>query len=407
MTGSIPAELGSLSNLSGLDLSSNQLTGSIPAELGSLSNLIYLNLFFNQLTGSIPAELGSLSNLSNLYLSSNQLTGSIPAELGNLSNLTWLWLFSNQLTGSIPAELGSLSNLNYLRLESNQLTGPIPAELGSLSNLWDLYLFSNQLTGPIPAELGQLQNLKELTLYNNNNLTGPLPGTFTNLQSLRFLSIQNTQLCAPTDAAFQAWLQDVSVKRGVVNCGEQNDHGNTRDDATPLALGGMDSGRIDPGDDVDYFEVEASESGTLTVYTTGNLDTVGELENSSGSRLASNDDGGSGNNFRISRSVQPGTYYVKVESYSSGVGAYTIRAELGGSPPPPPPGNSCTVGQVLGPGQSCTFGSSTFRVQSDGRGCITQPPGLFICAGTGLNINGFVARKTSSNPVRWTIQGLP
>ena len=175
----------------------------------------------------------------------------------------------------------------------------------------------------------------------------------------------------------------------------------------------IESGRIDPGDDVDYFEVEASESGTLTVYTNGNLDTVGELENSSGTRIASNDDGGSGNNFRITHSVQPGTYYVKVESFSSNVGAYTIRAESGGSPPPP--GNSCTVGQVLTVGQSCTFpappgiigGSSTltFSVQSDGRGCVTGAG--VICSGRSMNLNGFRASKTSSNPVEWTIQGLP
>ena len=347
LTGSIPAELGSLSNLSYLSLSSNQLTGSIPAELGSLSNLERLALADNQLTGSIPAELGSLSNLSYLDLFSNQLTGSIPAELGSLSNLRTLALSSNQLTGPIPAELGSLSNLRTLALSSNQLTGPIPAELGSLSNLTELFLFSNQLTGSIPTELGSLSILDRLILNDNNNLTGPLPDTFTGLTALNNLNIQNTQMCAPTDTAFQAWLAGIARKTGVVNCGEQDDHGNTRADATPLAVGGSESGRIDPGDDVDYFEVEATESGTLTVYTTGNFDTFGELENSSGTRLASNDDGGSGNNFRITHSVQPGTYYVKVEGSLSVVGDYTIHVELGGSPPQ---GNSCTVGQVLGIG---------------------------------------------------------
>ena len=32
------------------------------------------------MTGEIPTELGSLSNLTVLALSSNQLTGEIPAE---------------------------------------------------------------------------------------------------------------------------------------------------------------------------------------------------------------------------------------------------------------------------------------------------------------------------------------
>ena len=52
-----------------LDLPYNQLTGGIPAELGSLSNLVRLALSGNRLTGGIPAELGSLSNLVRLDLS--------------------------------------------------------------------------------------------------------------------------------------------------------------------------------------------------------------------------------------------------------------------------------------------------------------------------------------------------
>ena len=53
----------------------------------SVGHVTELNLDFNQLSGSIPAELGDLSNLTDLLLNRNQLSGSIPVELGNLSNL--------------------------------------------------------------------------------------------------------------------------------------------------------------------------------------------------------------------------------------------------------------------------------------------------------------------------------
>ena len=148
MSGEIPAELGSLSNLERLDLSDNQLSG-VPPELGSLSNLERLDLSDNQLSG-VPPELGSLSNLTHLYLHDNQLSGEIPSELGSLSNLEWLWLQRNQLSGEIPAELGSLSNLERLDLSDNQLTGPIPASLGGLANLERLSLSQNMLTGCVP-----------------------------------------------------------------------------------------------------------------------------------------------------------------------------------------------------------------------------------------------------------------
>ena len=144
---------GSPQRVTTLDLSSLGLTGSIPTELGSLSNLSRLYLSGNQLTGSIPTELSSLSNLTVLWLYSNQLTGTIPKDLGSLSNLTELYLDSNQLTGNIPAELGSLSKLKQLDLRSNQLTGSIPKELSSLSNLTSLKLTGNSLTGCVPADL--------------------------------------------------------------------------------------------------------------------------------------------------------------------------------------------------------------------------------------------------------------
>ena len=193
LTGEIPAELGNLANLQTLHLSNNQLTGEIPAELGNLANLQTLHLSSNQLTGAIPAELGNLANLQTLHLSNNQLTGEIPAELGNLTNLQTLYLSDNQLTGEIPAELGNLTNLQTLYLSSNQLTGEIPAELGSLTNLQTLHLSSNQLTGEIPAELGSLANLEGLSL-SGNRLTGEIPAELGDLTNLEWLDLSSNQL---------------------------------------------------------------------------------------------------------------------------------------------------------------------------------------------------------------------
>ena len=44
-----------------LDLSYSGLSGEIPPEIGSLTNLIVIDLYNNQLTGDIPVEIGNLS----------------------------------------------------------------------------------------------------------------------------------------------------------------------------------------------------------------------------------------------------------------------------------------------------------------------------------------------------------
>ena len=189
-----------------LALGDNGLTGSLPAELGDLASLEVLHLYYNSLTGPIPEALGKLPALWDLNLLRNQLAGPVPEALGDLSNLQWLTLAENQLTGSIPPALGNLPKLVWLNLWNNQLTGSIPAEWNP--GLIIMGLSDNQLTGPIPEELGSVFNLRQLRL-DNNSLSGPLPLSLTNLGLLEILWFDgNLSVCAPADAAFQAWLRD-------------------------------------------------------------------------------------------------------------------------------------------------------------------------------------------------------
>ena len=180
LSGTIPPELGNLTNLEFLNVGTNQLSGTIPPELGNLTNLDILSLATNQLSGTIPPELGRLSNLTELVLATNPLSGTIPPELGNLSNLEVLVLGTNQLSGTIPPELGSLSNLTVLFLFDNQLSGTIPPELGNLTNLTALVLATNQLSGTIPPELGNLTKLRWLYLAENG-FTGCIPAGLRNV----------------------------------------------------------------------------------------------------------------------------------------------------------------------------------------------------------------------------------
>jgi len=264
LTGSIPPELGGLRSLRGLRLARNGLEGSIPAELGNLVVLGELYLHGNNLSGPVPPQLGGLRELRSLRLDNNGFTGPIPADLGNLSELRSLILHTNRLTGPIPGELGELHNLGYLNLAENALTGPIPPELGRMTNVGQLHLENNALTGPIPGELGELRDLNWLNLSENaltgpippelgrlekvrtlrlggNRLVGSLPPEMHAMHALRSLEIMDnplsgpipqsfvalalfhfdwttTDLCAPRDEAFQAWLRSIERQYGGAAC---------------------------------------------------------------------------------------------------------------------------------------------------------------------------------------------
>lgn len=85
----------------------------MPRGLGKLAALEYLTLR-GGIAGTIPAELGRLSNLKILDLRDNELTGEIPTELGALMNLRELRLRGNKLTGCIPQEVLAIPSLEQL-----------------------------------------------------------------------------------------------------------------------------------------------------------------------------------------------------------------------------------------------------------------------------------------------------
>lgn len=108
-----------------VNLNALNLRGTIPSELGDLTELSYLSLLKNHLVGPIPPELGKLTNLEHLDFDENQLSGPIPPELGNLVNLEFLWVKDNAgLSGPLPVEMTRLINLKILDLQGTSLCVP-------------------------------------------------------------------------------------------------------------------------------------------------------------------------------------------------------------------------------------------------------------------------------------------
>jgi len=137
--------------------------------------------------------------------------------------------------------------------------------------------------------------------------------------------------------------------------------GNTREAATGVGAASPTPRSLEYGGDIDYFRVEVTQAGTLTVETTGNTDTVGQLRGADGQGLGEDDDGGSGLNFRLVRQVTAGTYYIRVSGFENATGPYTLVVRFAGTGTPGED-HAGTLEQA----SSVALNSSTSGVLGDG-----------------------------------------
>ncbi|KAF8047699.1 hypothetical protein N665_2863s0003 [Sinapis alba] len=220
LSGGLPSEISSLSELKSLDIKRNKLTGKIPsfAKLASLQS-IYIdgNLF----EGIEPGAFSGLSSLQILSMSDNpNLTPwSFPSELTDSTSLTTIYLDNTTISGVLPDIFDIFASLQDLRLSYNNITGPLPPSLAksSIQNLWinnqlsglsgtiqvlsgmtslsQAWLHKNQFSGPIP-DLSKSENLFDLQL-RDNQLTGTVSPPLLPLGSLKNISLDNNKFQGP------------------------------------------------------------------------------------------------------------------------------------------------------------------------------------------------------------------
>ncbi|KAJ3097138.1 hypothetical protein HDU96_000495, partial [Phlyctochytrium bullatum] len=112
LEGNLPVEINKLTQLETFYVAGNRLSGQIPkGAFGTQTNLRNLALWQNNLTGPVPDDIYSLSNLVYLDMSLNQLKGPLSPLVTNLKSLERLLLDSNQLYGELPSGLAQMSRL--------------------------------------------------------------------------------------------------------------------------------------------------------------------------------------------------------------------------------------------------------------------------------------------------------
>jgi hypothetical protein len=96
--------------------SSEAVQSFIPRSIGLYTGLTRLNLQSARVTGTLPTEIGLLSNLQYLTLEDNAgLTGTLPTQWNRMSGLTYLDLGGNSgLSGPLPVAWEGMNSLATL-----------------------------------------------------------------------------------------------------------------------------------------------------------------------------------------------------------------------------------------------------------------------------------------------------
>ena len=112
-----------LSRLQYYDSSGSQLVGTLPTEIGLMTNVIYFDISNNAIAGTIPTEIGLLNQLSTLKLYNTEIVGKLPSEIAMLSSLKILNVANNKkLNGTVPMKLTELVSLQYINISGTNLT---------------------------------------------------------------------------------------------------------------------------------------------------------------------------------------------------------------------------------------------------------------------------------------------
>nr|GMD30736.1 receptor-like protein EIX2 [Ipomoea batatas] len=258
------SNIGHLSHLIGLDVSSNFLEETInETQFSNFSKLEFLSLSVNRFKLNFSTQWIPPFQLSNILLSSCNLGPKFPKwlqtqanleflDISNsgisdfiphwISNFTYLWglnisqnflqvfqeifrnvwgqyagndlrsvnLANNKFSGEIPSSISYLNQISSLHLRNNSLFGELPLSLKNCTSLRSLDVGENELSGGIPEWIGEsLIELKVLYLHSNE-LNGSIPLSICQLRSIRILDLSLNNLSGSIPTCFSNYSAAMS-----------------------------------------------------------------------------------------------------------------------------------------------------------------------------------------------------
>ncbi|EPS66877.1 hypothetical protein M569_07899 [Genlisea aurea] len=226
-TGTVPEGFSDMKLLYEFDISNNLFSGYFPEVVLRIPSLKYLDLRFNTFVGKIPAAVFDLK-LDAFFFNNNGFTFSLPSSLGN-SSVSVLVAANVAGIGSLPPDIGRLSGtLTEIVLLNSGLSGVLPAEIGQLTELTVLDVSFNNLTGTLPESIGNLARLEQLNV-GHNRLSGDIPESICLLPNLQNFTYSDNYFCSAPDSC-----DDLRNSDGADNCIPCEDNQRSDEECRPF-----------------------------------------------------------------------------------------------------------------------------------------------------------------------------
>nr|XP_008160732.1 leucine-rich repeat neuronal protein 3 [Chrysemys picta bellii] len=180
-------------NLTGLDLSQNNLSSVISINLRKMPQLLSVYLEENKLT-ELPEEcLSGLNNLQELYINHNLLSTIASGAFIGLDNLLRLHLNSNSLQMINSKWFEAIPNLEILMIGENPIIKIEEMNFKPLINLRSLVLAGINLTQIPDNALVGLDNLESISFYDNRFVKVPHVA-LQKVTNLKFLDLNKNPI---------------------------------------------------------------------------------------------------------------------------------------------------------------------------------------------------------------------
>ena len=412
-----------LTNLTHLRLGENSIS-NISAVAG-LTNLTHLNVRKNSIS-NISAVAG-LTNLTELVIGNNTISDIAP--VANLTKLVWLDMPHNTI--SDVTSVTGLTSLMELYFEENSVSdiSPLTANTG-LGNNTEIDVRGNPLNYPsIYTHIPTLQARGAYVDFDNRVATAPVKISGDTQQGSSGTTLAQPFVVEVRDGDSTAFAGvpvtfAVTAGGGTLSVTSTTTDANGRAEST-LALGntaGTNTVRVSVQgiSQVATFTAVATTTNTAPIFTEGTSTTRSVPENTStnvniGTAIAATDadndsltytlSGTDAAAFNIDSTTgqlktraaldyeTKSTYTVTI-TVSDGNLTDTITVTINVTDVAETPANTgvCEVGDILAPGESCTYPSTDaeFTVHNNGNGQF-----LFFSSGNSLNIKNTVINGQS------------